>query len=94
MIWRKVNSDPPQVGQKVYYFGPHIGLWVGTYKFEPQTVHNVVLCPHILFGDGGVVDGDDAPFWMEFDEAREAKGWRPLMPKEFWSAELIESVTA
>jgi hypothetical protein len=89
MEWRLVHSDPPEDGQKVYYFGPNIGLWVGTYAYTPdRKVEEFSLCPHVFKSEGGVCDACDAPQWAEFNPEREAKGWRPLMPQEYWSPDL------
>lgn len=90
MIWRNVHKDPPQIEQRVYYFGPNIGLWVGTYNYEPRSIfihggNPIELCPHTFSCDDGFgyCDGDDAPYWMEYDAHRESEGWRPIVPKEY-----------
>jgi hypothetical protein len=79
MEWNNSHKNPPVVGQKIYYFGPEIGLWIGEYKYEESTVDDVELCPHIFFGAGGYVDACDAPFWLPYD-AEKAACWVPLPP--------------
>jgi len=87
--WRNSHTDPPTSGQKVYYFGQNIGLWVGTYEHEPRTIKldcdKFDLCPHIFYCDDGWgnVDACDAPYWQPYDAERESKGWRPLPPREY-----------
>lgn len=88
--WRNSHTNPPEEGQRVYYFGKNIGLWVGTYKYQPQTIQigdvkNIKLCPHVFHCDDewGTVDADDAPYWQPYDADRESKGWRPLPPKKY-----------
>ena len=36
MEWNNSHKNPPQSGQKVYYFGPNIGLWIGHYSYEDE----------------------------------------------------------
>lgn len=89
MKWNNSHTNPPKVGQIVYYFGPNIGLWVGTYKYEEQKVKHmgkdVSLCPHLFFplDNIGVCDACDAPYWLEYDEEREKQGWRPIIPENY-----------
>lgn len=91
MQWLDSHKKPPDPeGQKVYYFGRHIGLWVGYYKFQLNGIHKdngdyVELCPHLFrpLDGGGLVDACDAPYWMPYDESREASGWRPIVPKQY-----------
>lgn len=97
MTYRSSHKDPPQEGQKVYYFGENIGLWVGTYHYQPRKIEfgkvegyekylePIELCPHVFYCDDGWgnVDACDAPYWLPYDAERESKGWRPLPPKEY-----------
>ena len=64
MEWNNSHKNPPEVGQKVYYFGPNIGLWIGEYSyvegrsFKPfwHDENNnkvfddkeIALCPHVF----------------------------------------------
>lgn len=84
--WRNSHTDPPTPGQKVYYFGENIGLWVGVYSYEegPEDFP-YELCPHVFSCDDGWgnVDACDAPYWQPYDAKRESKGYRPLPPREY-----------
>lgn len=96
--WNKTHKNPPQVGQKVYYFGPNIGLFIGTYSytegsFKPYYYDEnnvkvyedkeIQICPHVFTNaDAGVCDGCDAPYWLPYDEEK-AKSWCPIIPKEY-----------
>lgn len=89
MEWNNSHKNPPSVGQKVYYFGPNIGIGIGHYKYEKQVIkskfgnQDIELCPHIFTNVSfGVVDACDAPFWLPFDEER-AKSWTPIIPKKY-----------
>jgi len=97
MEWFNSHKNPPEVGQKVYYFGPNIGLFIGHYSYEErsfetysyneynQKVVDKVLsaCPHVFTNMSfGVVDACDAPFWLPYDEER-AKSWCPIIPEEY-----------
>lgn len=90
MKWNDSHKNPPKDGQKVYYFGPNIGLWVGTYNYKLNgiTLENgkyIELCPHLFSPSNsfGICDGCDAPYWLEYDEEKESKGWRPIVPENY-----------
>ena len=86
--WRNSHKNPPKVGEKIYYYGPEIGLWVGHYKYKERVIKSkkvnpdVHLCPHIFYSDAGVVDACDAPFWHPYDAER-PKSWCPIPPKKY-----------
>lgn len=83
MQWNNSHTNPPEQGQKVYYFGVNIGIGIGHYKYEEQSVNGHPLCPHIFTNvKFGIVDACDAPFWLPYDEER-AKGWVPIIPEQF-----------
>lgn len=89
MNWNNSHKNPPKNGQEVYYFGPNIGIGIGTYRYEERTLHlektdhKVELCPHIFTNNNwGVVDACDAPYWLPYDSER-AKSWCPIIPKEY-----------
>ena len=87
MEWNNSHKNPPQVGQKIYYFGPNIGIGIGHYRYEEHSIKHlgkvVELCPHVFYNTTfGVVDACDAPFWLPYDEER-AKGWCPIIPEEY-----------
>lgn len=90
MQWNNSHKNPPQSGQIVYYFGPNIGIWVGTYTYKINGITKdngefVELCPHLFspLNSFGVVDACDAPYWLEYDAKRESEGWRPIIPESY-----------
>lgn len=98
MEWNNSHKNPPQVGQKVYYFGPNIGIGIGHYSYEEGRSFDpyyydeggkvyedksIELCPHIFENISfGVVDACDAPYWLPYDEEK-AKCWCPIIPPEY-----------
>lgn len=97
MEWFNSHKNPPEVGQKVYYFGPNIGIGIGHYSYEERKVKThgydesnekfygkeMELCPHVFYNSQwGVVDACDAPFWYPYDRER-AEGWCPIIPEEY-----------
>ena len=87
MEWNNSHKNPPEVGQKIYYFGPNIGIGIGTYRYEEHSIKHlgkvVELCPHVFYNTTlGVVDACDAPFWYPYDEER-AKSWCPIIPQQY-----------
>ena len=98
MEWNNSHKHPPEVGQKVYYFGPNIGIGIGHYSYEEGRSFDpyycdeggkvyedksIELCPHIFENVSfGVVDACDAPYWLPYDEER-AKSWCPIIPEKY-----------
>ena len=88
MEWNDSHKNPPAVGQKIYYFGPNIGIGIGHYSYDEDQhimTHKgrVDLCPHLFKNvDWGLVDACDAPFWYPYDEER-AKNWCPIIPEKY-----------
>jgi hypothetical protein len=89
MDWNNSHKNPPEPGQKVYYFGPEIGIGIGHYKYEEHVIKSrkgnkdIELCPHVFTNvNWGVVDACDAPYWLPYDE-EQAKSWVPIVPKEY-----------
>ena len=88
MEWNDSHKNPPSVGQKIYYFGPNIGIGIGHYTYEDRWLKtkngtDIPLCPHVFTNvDWGVVDACDAPFWYPYDEDR-AKSWCPIIPEQY-----------
>lgn len=98
MEWNNSHKNPPTVGQKVYYFGPNIGLWIGHYSYAESSFRPyyydengvkvyeekvVELCSHIFTNvTFGVCDACDAPYWLPYDEEK-AKSWCPIIPAEY-----------
>lgn len=89
MEWNDSHKNPPELNQKIYYFGPNIGIGIGTYGYEERTIKSefgnpdIQLCPHIFMNlNWGIVDACDAPYWLPYDE-KKAQSWCPIIPKEF-----------
>lgn len=89
MKWNSSHNDPPTVGQKVYYFGRHIGIGIGHYHYEERVLKStkgnddILLCPHVFTNiNFGVVDGCDAPYWLPYDE-KDAQSWCPIIPEQY-----------
>lgn len=88
MEWNNSHKNPPEVGQKIYYFGPNIGIGIGHYSYKEHTLYPdsedpIQLCPHLFENvHWGLVDACDAPFWLPYDEER-AKSWCPIIPKKY-----------
>ena len=97
MEWNNSHKNPPQQGQKVYYFGPNIGLFIGHYHYEDRSVYSyyydddgnkvqgkhMELCPHVFTNISfGTCDACDAPFWLPYDEEK-AKSWCPIIPEQY-----------
>lgn len=88
MEWNNSHKNPPEIGQKIYYFGPNIGIGVGYYSYQERTLYAetdkpIELCPHLFENvDWGLVDACDAPFWLPYDEER-AKSWCPIIPEKY-----------
>jgi hypothetical protein len=96
--WIRCTVRLPEAGQTVYYFGPMIGIHIGTFDptvqtqcctedehgnlvYEEMPKHIVDRINHNKFinNHAGVVDADDAPWWMPYDPEH-AKSWVPLPP--------------
>ena len=86
MDWNDSHKNPPTAGQEVYYFGPIIGIGIGTYHYKERVIEgmkgnkDIELCPHVFTNNiFGVVDACDAPWWLPY-EAERARGLAPLPP--------------
>lgn len=90
--WHKCKDNPPQDGQKVYYFGPNIGLWRGTYRYCPDDPwkHLFFCDSDPVFGIPMHVDFDDAPYWREYNEEDEKRGFVPILPYKYLNLELLD----
>ncbi len=66
--WISCMQTLPQHGEKVWYYGPDIGVWHGRYERHPDDP----VSPHLFFCEqgAGVVDRMDAPWWMPYSETR------------------------
>jgi hypothetical protein len=81
----------PINGQKIFYYGEHIGVWRGTYSYDPNdpvSPHRMicsekseetdeVLAQYGLSNMTMIVDRMDCPWWMA-DDGQE----KPLRPSE------------
>jgi hypothetical protein len=74
--WVSFFDRLPVVGQTIYYYGPDIGVWRGTYSYAPDdpVSHHLIHCGE----SPGVVDRMDAPWWQPF--AGQAKPSAPNAP--------------
>ena len=62
MEWISFFERQPHDGQQIFYYGEHIGVWAGRYKYDPNdpVSHHIIHCSE----SWGVVDRMDAPYWM------------------------------
>lgn len=67
-MWNHAMEKLPEHGQKVWYYGPLIGVWSGHYEFQPDDP----VSPHLFFcgSQPGVVDRMDAPYWMPISDEK------------------------
>jgi len=72
-LWISAMDRLPQHGQKVWYYGPHLGVWRGRYEYHAEAMAS----PHLFLCEEspGVCDRMDAPWWMP------VTGERPVPPK-------------
>jgi len=66
--WIDAMTKLPQHGQKVWYYGPHVGLWRGRYEYHADALAS----PHLFLCEEspGVCDRMDAPCWMPATDER------------------------
>jgi hypothetical protein len=85
MEWNNSHKNPPTEGQKVYYFGPQIGIGIGYYSFNENSSFTpyyyddngvkvyedkvIELCPHVF-------KNTDNTYWGIVD-ACDAPYWLP-----------------
>jgi hypothetical protein len=69
MEWISFFDRQPEDGQKIWYYGKYIGVWVGIYHYSP----NDPVSPP------GVVDRMDAPYWQPYRPAKPEKDY----PKDY-----------
>jgi hypothetical protein len=65
MEWISFFEQQPEDEQHIWYYGKHIGVWRGEYRYSPDDV----ISPHIMVchESFGFVDRMDAPWWMPND---------------------------
>ena len=99
MEWNNSHKNPPTVGQKVYYFGPNIGLWIGHYTYEDGRSFNpyyynddgqivyedkkVELCPHIFTNTRFGFCDACDAPYWLPYDEEKAKCWCPIIPPEY-----------
>lgn len=87
----------PINGQKIYYYGEHIGVWKGRYvidRNDPVSLH-IIICEERdeesdkVFAEYGlnklacVVDRMDAPWWMPYEGQPKPKKPNEDYPKDY-----------
>lgn len=77
MEWISFFEKQPKDGQKIWYYGPMIGVWAGKYMYFPNDSYS----PHIILcrESPGIVDRMDAPWWM-FDDGLMDRPEKPEQP--------------
>ena len=99
MEWFNSHKNPPEVGQKVYYFGPNIGIGIGHYSYEQRTMvpytydennekvyskKEITLCPHVFTNQGKPWTCDACDAPFWYPYDEErAKSWCPIIPEEY-----------
>ena len=99
MEWNNSHNNPPEVGQKVYYFGPNIGLWIGHYSYHegrkiesyyydennsPVVDKTIDVCPHVFTNHhNGGVCDACDAPFWLPYNEEKAKGWCPIIPEQY-----------
>ncbi len=99
MEWNNSHKNPPEVGQKVYYFGPNIGIGIGHYSFVEQRSfkpysydktgekvyddEEISLCPHIFTNVGFGVVDACDAPFWLPYDEERAKSWAPIIPEKY-----------
>ena len=94
MQWVACRDRLPVSGQEVWYYGPAVGVWRGHYKID-KSEEGLAMCrkwgvpPHLFIcGESiGVVDTDDAPWWMPYESGSD----RPSKPEEVSDAPSVSN---
>jgi hypothetical protein len=82
MEWISFFEKQPEHGQKIYYYGQYIGVWMGHYEYSPDDRFSphLIICEQkdpeteqalLAYGLEGVtmtVDRMDAPWWMPYEK--------------------------
>jgi hypothetical protein len=80
MEWISFFEKQPEHGQKIYYYGQYIGVWLGRYEYHPDDLFSphliiceekddeteTVLSTYGLAGLSMTVDRMDAPWWIPY----------------------------
>ena len=99
MEWNNSHKNPPQSGQKVYYFGPNIGIGIGFYSFVESRSFNpyyydengvkvyeekeINLCPHIFENVTFGVVDACDAPFWLPYDEERAKSWCPIIPQKY-----------
>lgn len=99
MKWNDSHKSPPEIGQKVYYFGPNIGIGIGHYSYvENRVIHPyyydennvkiheekvIELCPHIFTNVDFGVVDACDAPFWLPYEEEKAKSWCPIIPEKY-----------
>ena len=75
LAWISFFQRQPRDGQKIWYYGKHIGVWLGIYHYSPNdpVSHHIILCDEAP----GFVDRMDAPYWQPYERKQ-----RPAKPEK------------
>ena len=99
MEWNNSHKNPPVEGQKIYYFGPQIGIGIGHYNYiENRVIHpyyydengvkvyeekSIELCPHIFTNIDSGMCDACDAPFWLPYDEERAKGWCPIIPTEY-----------
>lgn len=99
MEWNNSHKNPPKVNEKVYYFGPNIGIGIGHYSFVEQRSfkpysydktgekvyddEEISLCPHIFTNVGFGVVDACDAPFWLPYDEERAKSWCPIIPEKY-----------
>ena len=99
MEWNNSHKNPPEVGQKIYYFGPNIGIGVGHYSFVESRSFNpyyydqngvkvyeekkINLCPHIFTNVNWGIVDACDAPFWFPYDEERAKSWCPIIPEKY-----------
>ena len=99
MEWNNSHKNPPSEGQKVYYFGPNIGIGIGYYSYhkdrkietyyynennEKIVDKEIEICQHVFTNQSKPWTCDACDAPFWLPYDEErAKGWCPIVPKEY-----------
>jgi len=99
MEWNNSHKNPPTEGQKIYYFGPHIGIGIGHYSYQEDRgffpyhydenglkvneEKKIDLCPHIFTNEKFGVVDACDAPFWLPYDEERAKSWCPIIPEEY-----------
>lgn len=99
MEWNNSHKNPPKIGEKVYYFGPNIGIGIGYYSFVEQRSfkpysydksgekvyedEEISLCPHVFENVNFGVVDACDAPFWLPYDDERAKSWCPIIPEKY-----------